>query len=85
MARFQEVYIHERQLAIDESQEHLVSRLSPSQNPPVAVLNSKIYTGKENDEVQNDLGRKAFMSVLQPYLDKGFYTFMDNYYTSVAV
>ena len=49
------------------------------------VLNSKIYTGKENNEVQKDLGRKAVMSVLQPYLDKGFYTFMDNYYTSVAL
>ena len=25
------------------------------------------------------------MSVLQPYLDKGFYAFMDKYYTSVAL
>jgi len=41
------------------------------------VLNSKIYTGKENDELQKR--RKAVMSVLQPYLDKGFYAFMDNY------
>ena len=30
------------------------------------VLNSKIYIGKENNEVQRDLGRKAFMSVIQP-------------------
>ena len=29
------------------------------------VLNSKIYTGKENNEVQRDLGRKAVMSVLE--------------------
>ena len=49
------------------------------------VLNSKIYTGKENIEVQRDLWRKAVMSVMQPYLDKGFYAFMDNYYTSVAL
>ena len=49
------------------------------------VLNSKIYTGKENNEVQKDLGRKAAMSLMQPYLDKGFYAFMDNYYTSVAL
>ena len=49
------------------------------------VLNSKIYTGKENNEVQKDLGRKAVMSMMQPYLDKGFYAFMDNYYTSVAL
>ena len=25
------------------------------------------------------------MSVVQPYLDKGFYAFMDNYYTSVVL
>ena len=49
------------------------------------MLNSKIYTGKENNEVQKDLGRKAVMSVMQPYLDKGLYAFMDNYYTSIAL
>ena len=48
-------------------------------------MNSKIYTGKENNEVQRDLGRKAVISVMQPYLDKGFYAFMDNYSTSVAL
>ena len=47
-------------------------------------MNSKIYIGKKNIEVQRDLGRKEVMSVMQPYLDKGFYAFMDNYYTSVA-
>ena len=48
------------------------------------VLSSKIYAGKENNELQIDLGRKAVMSVLQPYLDKGLYAFMDNYYSSVG-
>ena len=47
-------------------------------------LNTKIYTGRENNEVQRDLGRKV-LSLFQPYLDKGFYAFMDNYYTSVAL
>ncbi|PFX22429.1 PiggyBac transposable element-derived protein 1 [Stylophora pistillata] len=37
------------------------------------LLNSKIYTGKEGDEVQRDLGRKAVMSVMEPYLDKGYH------------
>ena len=49
------------------------------------LLNSKIYTGKEGDGVQRDLGRKVVMSVIEPYLDKGYYVFMDNYYTSVAL
>ena len=49
------------------------------------LLNSKIYTGKEGDVVQRDLGRTAVMSVIEPYLDKGYYVFMDNYYTSVQL
>ena len=47
------------------------------------MLNSKIYPGKEGDGVQRDLGRKAVMYVT--YLDKGYYVFMDNYYTSVTL
>jgi len=49
------------------------------------LLNSKIYTGREGDGVQRDLGRKAVMSVIESYLDKGYCVFMDNYYTSVAL
>ena len=49
------------------------------------LLNSKIYTGKDGDAVQKDLGRKAVMSVIEPYLDMGYYVFMDNYYTSVTL
>ena len=30
------------------------------------LLNSKIYTGKEGDGVQRDLGRKAVMSGIEP-------------------
>ena len=30
-------------------------------------------------------GRKVVMAVFQSYLDKGYYAFMDNYYTSVAL
>ena len=33
-----------------------------------------------------DLGRKAVMSLIEPFLDKGYYVFMDNnYYTSVTL
>ena len=103
IARFQEVYTPERQLAIDETLIKFKGKVHFRQFIPIKpgrfgikaftlaestsgyVLNSKIYTGKENNEVQKDLGRKAVMSVLQPYLDKGFYAFMDNYYTSVAL
>lgn len=49
------------------------------------LLNSKIYTGKEGDTVQKDLGRKAVMSVIEPYLDMRYYVFMDNYYTFMTL
>ena len=49
------------------------------------VLGSRVYTGKENGVVQKDLGRKAVMSLMGPFLDKGYYLFMDNYYTSVGL
>jgi len=49
------------------------------------VLGSKVYTGKEAGIVQKDLGRKAVMSLMEPFLDKGYYLFMDNYYTFVGL
>lgn len=41
-------------------------KLSLWLNQVVVVLNSEIYTGKENNEVQRDKGRKAVMSAMQP-------------------
>ena len=35
-------------------------------------------TGKEGNVVDRDLGRKVVMSVIEPYLDKGYFVFMDN-------
>ena len=45
------------------------------------VLGSKVYTGKEANVVQKDLGIRAVMLLMEPFLDKGYYVFMDNYYT----
>ena len=44
-----------------------------------------MYTGKEGGIVQKDLRRKAVMSLMAPFLDKGYYLFMDDYYTSVGL
>ena len=49
------------------------------------VLGSKVYTGKEANVVQKDLGKRAVMSLMELFLDKGYYVFMDNYYTSVGL
>ncbi|XP_068728265.1 piggyBac transposable element-derived protein 4-like [Montipora capricornis] len=49
------------------------------------VLGSKVYTGKEANVVQKDLGKRAVMLLMEPFLDKGYYVFMDNYYTSVGL
>ena len=43
-----------------------------------------MYTGKEVNVVQKDLGKRAVMSWKEPFLDKGYYVFMDNYYTAVG-
>ena len=103
IARFQEVYSTNRQLAIDETLIKFKGKLHFRQFIPIklgrfvtkaftlaesksgSVLSSKIYTSRENNEVQRDLGRKVVLSVFQPYLGKGFCAFMDNYYTSVAL
>ena len=103
IARFQEVYSTNRQLAIDETLIKFKGKLHFRQFIPIKlgrfvtkaftltesksgyVLSSKIYTSRENNEVQRDLGRKVVLSVFQPYLGKGFCAFMDNYYTSVAL
>ena len=98
MARFQEVYtpaidetlikfkgkVHFRQFIPIKPGRFGIKAFTLAESTSGYVLNSKIYTGKENNEVQKD-STKAVMSVLQPYLDKGFYAFMDNYYTSVAL
>ena len=37
------------------------------------VLGSKVYTGKEANVVQKDLGKRAVMLLMEPFLDKGYY------------
>jgi len=72
IARFQEVYTPERQLAIDETLIKFKGKIHFRQFIPIRpgrfgikaftlaesssgyVLNSKIYTGKENNEIQGD-------------------------------
>ena len=38
-----------------------------------------------NGVVQTDLGRRAVMSLMESFLDKGYVLYMDNYYTSVPL
>ena len=49
------------------------------------MLGSKVCTGKGAGVVQKDLGKKAVMSLLEAFVDKRYYLFMDNYYTSVSL
>ena len=80
VARFQEVYTPERQLAIDDTLIKFKGKLHFRQFIPIKpgrfgkkaftftesssgyVLNSNIYTGKERNEVQRDLGRLLCLS-----------------------
>ena len=49
------------------------------------VLGSKVYTGKEAGVLQKDRGKKAVMYWMEPFVDKGSYLFMDNYYSWFAL
>ena len=49
------------------------------------MLGSKVYTGKEAGVVQKDLGKKAVKSLMETFVDKGYYLFMDNYYPYTSV
>ena len=49
------------------------------------VLGSKVYTAKAAGVVQKDLREKAVMSLMEPFVVKGYYLFMDNNYISVGL
>jgi len=47
-----------------------------NQPVPIYVIGSKIYTGKEANVVQKDLGKRAVMLLMEPCLDKGYHVFI---------
>ncbi|XP_068723941.1 piggyBac transposable element-derived protein 4-like [Montipora capricornis] len=49
------------------------------------VLESKVYARKKANVVQKNLGKRAVMLLMEPFLDKGYHVFTDNYYTSVGL
>ncbi|XP_068714167.1 piggyBac transposable element-derived protein 4-like [Montipora foliosa] len=88
--RFKAVYHPERELAVDEFIPSKPGRFgikafTLAESTSGYVLGSKVYTGKEAGVVQKDLGKKAVTSLMEPFLGKGYYLFMDNYYTSVGL
>lgn len=46
------------------------------------VTRYDIYTGATESGVEHGLGYNVVMSLMDPYLDKGYHLFVDNFYTS---
>ena len=44
-----------------------------------------IYTGKEGPAVSRDLAMRVVLKLVEPYIDKGYRLFVDNWYTSVPL
>ena len=49
------------------------------------MLGSKVYTAKAAGVVQKDLREKAVMSLMEPFVVRGYYLFVDNNYISVGL
>ena len=49
------------------------------------VLDTMIYTGKEGPAVSRDLAMRVVLKLVEPYVDKGYRLFVDNWYTSVPL
>ena len=47
------------------------------------VLSYKVYTGKDNAAVARGLAKRVVLELAEPFFNKGYNIFMDNYYTSV--
>ena len=77
--------VHFRQYLPKKSGRFGIKAFTFAESSTGYLLNSKIYTGKEGNAVERDLGKKAVLCVMEPFLDKGYYVFMVNYYTSVAL
>ena len=49
------------------------------------MLNTPIYTGKEGPAASKDLAMHVVLKLTEPYANKGYRLFVDNWYTSVPV
>ncbi|XP_015776889.1 PREDICTED: piggyBac transposable element-derived protein 4-like [Acropora digitifera] len=47
------------------------------------VLSYKVYTGKDNAAVACGLAKRVVLELAEPFFNKGYNIFMENYYTSV--
>lgn len=47
------------------------------------VLSYKVYTGKDNAAVACGLAKRVVLELAEPFFNKGYNIFMDNYYASV--
>ena len=77
--------VHFRQFITSKPGRFGIKAFTLAESTSEYVLMSKVYTGKEAGVVQKDLGKKAVMSLMEPFVDKGHHLYMDNYYTPVGL
>lgn len=49
------------------------------------VLNTVVYTGKEGSAASRDLAMGVVLQLMEPFVDKGYRLFVDNWYTTVPL
>ena len=77
--------VHFRQFIPIKLSRFGVKAFTPAESTRGYVLGRKVYTGKEANVVQKDLWKRAVMSLMETFLDKDYYVFMDNYYISLGL
>ena len=106
--RFQEVYVPDQNISIDEELIAWRGRLQfrqyiPSKRARFGIkifalcetsgymTNFIVYTGKDNNTFPQDLIKEVGKSgavvvkLMEPYLDKGYHLYIDNWYTSLEL
>lgn len=48
-------------------------------------LGINVYTGKQNGIMCKNVGKKAVMNLISPFLNKGHTAFMNNYHSSINI
>ena len=49
------------------------------------VLNTMIYTGKEGPAASKDLAMREVLWLMEPFVDKGYRLYVDNWFSSVPL
>ena len=75
--------VHFRQFIPSKLGRFAIKAFTLAESTSGYVLGSKVYTAKAAAVVQKDQREKAVMSLMEPFVVKGYYLSMDNNYISM--